>query len=277
MLKLNEVNFMRNDFQLHNVSLSLPKGYIMGLIGENGAGKTTLIELIMQLLVPQSGNIEIFGLPNTLSNNVAIKSHIGFVYDSFCSYQDMTVDQMAKFLSAFYPKWNDEDYILAKSSLKLDGQKKIKELSKGNQMKAQIILALSHEAKLILMDEPSSGLDPIVRKEMMVLLQKYVQKHHASVLFSTHITSDLENFADYITFLHRGEILFSMDIEHLRDEYKIVKVEKEHLTYREKNQFIGWEENEYFITALVHKDFPFSHGMIVENASIQDIMYFYCR
>lgn len=277
MLEIKNLNFRRENFQLKDISFTLQEGYIMGLIGENGAGKTTLIELIMNLIPPDSGEIIIFDLPNSHENNIPIKNNIGFVYDTFPAYTDMTLDQLARFMSAFYPNWNQKDCSSLIKKLKINSMQKIKDLSKGNQMKAQIILALSHQARLIIMDEPSSGLDPVIRKEVMTLLQEYVQKYHASVLFSTHITSDLEHIADYITFLHQGKLLFSMDLEQLQEEYKIVKIPLECMKKDYETQFIGWEKNDYFVTALVKQNFPFHPEMVWETASLQDIMYYYCR
>ncbi|MGO1581205.1 MAG: ABC transporter ATP-binding protein [Peptoniphilaceae bacterium] len=279
MLKLMNVSkdYYDFEFELKNISFSLEEGYIMGLIGPNGAGKTTIINLIMNLIKPTGGEIEIFGLKNTMENNVAIKENIGFVFDKSIYPDYLNLDKLHFIYKNLYKNFDEEYFENLVDRLKISKLKRFSEQSKGNIMKCQIALALSHNAKFIIMDEPSAGLDPIVRREILKILRDYREKTNAGILFSSHITEDLEEIADYITFINKGELVFSKDIESIREEYKILKTTKEEGRSYNKEKFIGYEENEFYFSGLIKKenlDSSFNSKNIRE-ASIQDIMYFF--
>lgn len=222
MLELKNVCKTYQDFSVKNVSFTLPRGYIMGFIGPNGAGKSTTIKMIMNLIRKESGDIKIFGKDNKKAEK-EIKQNIGFVYDENHYYEDLTCEQMKRIIAPLYKKWDEKQYQSYMQRLQVPMYKKIKELSKGMKMKFAIAIALSHHAEFIIMDEPTAGLDPVVRSELLDMLQEIVMEDEVSVLFSTHITTDLERIADYITFINDGEIIFTGEKDELMENYVIVK------------------------------------------------------
>lgn len=239
------------DFTLHNISFNLPRGYIMGLIGPNGAGKSTTIKLIMNLVKKDSGIIKAFGLDN-LKYEKQIKQRIGFVYDANYFYEDLTTTAMKNIISRFYKDWDDKTFNRYMDEFNLPGNKKIKQLSKGMMMKYSLAIALSHNAEFIIMDEPTSGLDPVFRSEMLDILYSIIQDENKAILFSTHITTDLEKIADYITFLNSGRIVFSDTKDNILDSYGIVKGDKNLLQPDIRKKFVGIRENSYGFEGLTN-------------------------
>ena len=179
------------DFQLNNISFNLPKGFIMGLVGPNGAGKTTTIQLILNMLEKDSGDILVFGKDN-VKNEYAIKQDVGVVFDSVFYVDTWSIADTEKAVSMFYDDWKHEVFVNMVTRFNLPKNKKVRELSRGMQMKLMLACAFSHSAKLLILDEPTSGLDPVSRNEFLEILQDYIQDGAKSVLFSTHITTDLE-------------------------------------------------------------------------------------
>jgi ABC-2 type transport system ATP-binding protein len=209
-------------FALKDVSFAVPRGYVMGLVGPNGAGKTTIIKLVMNLVARDAGEIEVFGL-DSRAHEVEVKSRIGFVYDEPCFPHDATARDLGRAIGPFYRGWSDERYRSLLGQFDVPEKRKFKKLSHGMQMKLALALALSHEADLILMDEPTAGLDLEFRRELLGHLSAILQDEGKSVLFSTHVTSDLERIADFITFIRDGELVFTLPKDELRDEWGIVK------------------------------------------------------
>lgn len=276
ILEVDNLRKEYRDFNL-NVSFSLERGYLMGFIGPNGAGKSTTIKLIMNLLKKDSGAIKVFGLDN-VKNEIEIKQRIGFVYDQNYYYDELTVEEMKGIISRFYADWDDELYRSYLKIFNLDPRKKIKELSKGMQMKFSLIMALSHHAELIIMDEPTSGLDPIVRRELLQILSEILQNENKGILLSTHITSDLDKIADYITFINQGRIVESTTRDFLLENYGVVRGKKELLMQTDKGLLIGVKENEFGFEALV-KDKArareiFGDKIIIDKPTLEDIMYY---
>ncbi|MFI5359428.1 MAG: ABC transporter ATP-binding protein [Halanaerobiales bacterium] len=276
ILEVDNLRKEYRDFNL-NVSFSLERGYLMGFIGPNGAGKSTTIKLIMNLLKKDSGTIKVFGLDN-VKNEIEIKQRIGFVYDQNYYYDELTVEEMKGIISRFYADWDDELYRSYLKIFDLDPRKKIKELSKGMQMKFSLIMALSHHAELIIMDEPTSGLDPIVRRELLQILSEILQDENKGILLSTHITSDLDKIADYITFINQGRIVESTTRDFLLENYGVVRGKKELLRQTDKGLLIGVKENEFGFEALV-KDKArareiFGDKIIIDKPTLEDIMYY---
>lgn len=208
ILELKNVSKHYQDFSLKNINFSLEKGYIMGFIGPNGAGKSTTIKLIMNLIKKDEGDISIFGLDNE-KHNIEIKQRIGFVYDENHFYEELTPNEMKGIIRPFYKKWDEAVFQRYAKDFQLPLNRQIKNLSKGMKMKFSLAVALSHHAELLIMDEPTSGLDPLVRSELLDVLQTLLQDENKSIFFSTHITSDLEKVADYITFIHNGRLVLS--------------------------------------------------------------------
>ena len=221
-LELKNVCKSFRDFTLNNISFTLPQGYIMGLVGPNGAGKTTTIQLILNMLEKDAGKILAFGKDNVVSEK-EIKQDIGIVFDSIFYVDSWTVKDTEKAVSIFYDNWRHDIFNDMVKRFDLPLNKKVGELSRGMQMKLMLACAFSHDAKLLILDEPTSGLDPLTRDEFLEILQDYIRDGQRSVLFSTHITTDLERVADYITLINRGNMIFTGSMEDLLSSYRLIK------------------------------------------------------
>ena len=208
VLEINNITKDYKKFKIDNISFNLPKGYIMGFIGANGAGKTTTIKLILNMIKRDSGEIKVFGLDN-IREEERIKEQIGVVFDECYYLEDWTLNDVEKAVSMFYKNWNSSIYEKYLKEFNLARDKKVKDLSRGMRMKLMIAVAFSHEAKLLILDEPTSGLDPVARDEFLDILRDYIEDEEKSVIFSSHITSDIEKIADYITYINNGKIIFT--------------------------------------------------------------------
>lgn len=278
ILEIKNLNKEYKNFSLRSVSLNLPKGFIMGLIGENGAGKSTLIKIIMNLVKRDSGSINIFGMDN-LKFERKVKERIGFVYDQCYYYDHISLEENGKMVAKLYSNWDNEKFNRYLNKFSLNKKQLLKELSKGMRMKFSLCIALSHGAELIIMDEPTAGLDPIVRNEVLEELQRLLETESLSVIISTHITEDLEKIADYITFIKDGEIVFSTSKDEVEDNYRIVKGSKDILTKEVESLFQGVSKNNYGFEAITNKGDEISRllgdKVILERASLEDVMLLY--
>ena len=276
-LTLRNVSKGYGDFQLESVSFELPAGYVMGLIGPNGAGKTTLIKLIMNLIRKENGSIHIFGLDN-ISHEVEAKTRIGFVYDVPAMYEHLSLKDMKRVISPFYPTWDDTEFKRLLDLFGLPAKKTLKKYSHGMLMKASLAIALSHHAELIIMDEPTSGLDPVFRRELLELLRDLMLDERRSILFSTHITSDLEKIADYITFIQDGRLVFSSTKDEVFDLYVVVKGGLDDLDEETTSILIGSKVNDFGFEGLTRKKeierLSRRKGLLFERANLEDIMFF---
>lgn len=264
-------------FKLEDVSFKVPQGFIMGLIGPNGAGKTTIIKLIMNLIRRSSGEIKVFGLDN-LKYEPDIKSRIGFVYDVPCFHEDVRLEDIKSALAPFYEKWDDKLFSRLAEEFELPLRSIFKKLSHGMKMKFALSLALSHDADLILMDEPTAGLDPVFRLDLLERLAAIIQNERKSVLFSSHITSDLERIADYITFIHRGKIIFSTAKNEILEKWGVVKLGNDEFDASKVPGFRGFRRLEYS-TEILTSDISSAKAKLgpdalYEKATLEDIMYF---
>jgi ABC-2 type transport system ATP-binding protein len=277
ILEIKNLTKEYKDFKLDNISFNLPKGFIMGFIGPNGAGKSTTIKLIMNLVKKNSGEIKVLGLDN-IKYEKDIKQKIGFVYDENYFYEELNLMEMKKIISPFYKNWDNKTFNQYMIDFNLPVKKKIKELSKGMKMKYSLAIALSHSAELIIMDEPTSGLDPVFRSEMLDILCSIIQDENKGILFSTHITTDLEKVADYITFLNKGKIIFSDTKDDILENYSIVKGDKSLLDTDTKKEFIGIRENSFGFEALTKNTEKikklFKNNSLIEKATLEDIMVY---
>ncbi len=275
-IEIRQLNKRFHDFSLKNVSFILPRGYIMGFIGPNGAGKSTTIKLMMNLLRKDSGEIKILGLDHQ-RHEKDVKEQIGFVYDEGFFYEELTLGETARMMSRFYRHWEDSTFADYLKKFQVNPSLKIKELSKGMKMKFSLAVALSHQAKLLIMDEPTSGLDPIVRSELLEILSWLMQDEEKAIFFSTHITSDLEKTADYITMIHQGEIVFSQSKEALFDEYHLVKGPKSLLTAPFTSHLAGIKENSFGFEGLYkgpeHSLLP-REQIAVARPTLEEIMFY---
>ena len=278
ILEIKNLNKKYKNFSLRSVSLNLPKGFIMGLIGENGAGKSTLIKIIMNLVKRDSGSINVFGMDN-LEFEREVKERIGFVYDQCYYYDHISLEENGKMVAKLYSNWDNDKFNKYLNKFSLNKKQLLKELSKGMRMKFSLCIALSHGAELIIMDEPTAGLDPIVRSEVLEELQRLLETENLSVIISTHITEDLEKIADYITFIKDGEIVFSIPKDEIEDNYRVVKGSKDILTKEIEGLFQGISKNNYGFEAITNKGDEVSRllkeKVILEKASLEDIMVLY--
>ena len=261
-------------FQLHNITFTLPKGYIMGLIGPNGSGKTTTIKLILNMLKRTSGEVKILGFDNIASEQEA-KRNLGVVFDSNYFSDEWKISQVEKSVSVFYENWNTQKFSETLKRFHIQPSKKVKELSKGMQMKLMLACAFSYDAKLLILDEPTSGLDPVSRDELLHILSEYIEDGEHSVLFSTHITGDLERAADYITYISYGELFFSGGKDEFIDNFRIVKGGCEELSMDLGKKMLGIRHFSTGFEALVKTEDlkQFAH-LNVEPATIDDIVVF---
>ncbi|MEL7564155.1 MAG: ABC transporter ATP-binding protein [Dehalobacterium sp.] len=275
-------NLQKNfkDFALKGINLSLEQGFIMGFIGPNGAGKSTTIKLMMNLLKKDGGEIKLFGLDH-LRHEREIKNRIGFVYDENHFYEELTVTEMKNIIAPLYQNWDHGLFSKFTGDFDLPVKKKIKDLSKGMKMKFSLAVALSHHADLLIMDEPTSGLDPLIRRELLEILSGVIQDENKGVFFSTHITSDLDKIADYITLIHQGEIVFSVPKDQILDNYGLVKGERELLDVDSRKYFIGLRENQFGFEALVQDKREikkkFGENVLIEKPTLEDVMLYHTR
>ena len=268
-----------NGFELKDINLELPKGMIMGLIGENGTGKTTTIKAILNMINRDSGKIAIFGLDN-IKDGKQIKEDIGVVLDdSFLSEYLNPID-INKIMKNIYKNWDEKLYFKYIEDFKLPKDKMSKEYSSGMKMKLKIAVALSHNPKLLILDEPTSGLDPVARNEILDIFQDFIQDEEKSILVSSHITSDLEHIADYITFINNGEIVLTKTRDELLENYGIVKCSADDFEEIDKNDFVKYKKNRYEYEILVEDKFEFKRKYkfeIIDKPTIEDIMLIYIK
>jgi ABC-2 type transport system ATP-binding protein len=264
-------------FRLNDVSFSLPRGYIMGLIGPNGAGKTTVIKLILNLIRRDGGEIRVLGLDN-LAGEMEIKSRLGFVHDTPFFYEHLTLANIRKTVAPFYRDWDDGQFRRLADEFDLPLGKKFKALSRGMKMKFALAAALSHKADLLILDEPTSGLDPVFRRDLLKRLSAFIQDEGKAVLFSTHITSDLERIADFITFIRGGEIVFSSPRDQVLGAWVVVKGGPDILAAEHKALFKGIRQGAYGVQALTAEAGEarrrFGREAVIEAATLEDIMFF---
>lgn len=284
-MKVNDILEVDNlkksymDFTLDNVSFSIPYGTIMGLIGENGAGKTTTINLILDEIKKDSGNIKIFG-KDSIKDALEVKENIGVVFDE-CLFPDLfNIKDIENFLKDIYSSWKHETYAAYIKQFQLPIDKTIKDFSKGMKMKLSIAVALAHNPQLLILDEATSGLDPIMRDEMLDILLEFVQDETHAVLFSSHITSDLEKVADYITFIHKGKVLFTKTKDELIYKYGIIKCGTELFKTIEKKDIIAYRKQDYEWQVLVSDKDTMQRkykGSVCDRATIDEIMLFFIK
>ncbi len=279
ILEIHNLSKDYGDFVLDRVSFSLPRGVIMGLIGENGAGKSTTINCILNEIQKNSGEVLIFGKDH-ISDEMEIKSKLGVVFDENHFPDIFTPTEIGKYMSGIYSGWEWVTYRQFLEKFELPKDKKIKDFSKGMKVKIAFAVALSHKAELLILDEATSGLDPIIRDDVLDMLIDFVQDENHSVLVSSHITSDLEKVADYITFLHKGKVIFSHEKDDLVDNYGIVNCGAAIFDTLDKTEIIAYRKEDYQYKVLVRnrskaaKDYP---KAIVSPATIEEIMLFYVK
>lgn len=279
ILEIRELSKDYGDFVLDKISFSLPRGVIMGLIGENGAGKSTTINCILNEIQKSSGTIRIFGKDHS-TDEIEIKDKLGVVFDENHFPDIFTPEEIGKYMSGIYSAWEWQLYHQFLEKFELPKDKKIKDFSKGMKVKLAFAVALSHNAELLILDEATSGLDPIIRDDVLDMLIDFVQDESHSVLVSSHITSDLEKVADYITFIHKGKLIFTQDKDTLIDNYGIISCGAAVFDTINKSEVIAYRKEDYQFKVLVNnrtkaaKQYP---NAIVSPATIEEIMLFYIK
>lgn len=261
-------------FTLEGIDLRLPKGTIMGFIGENGAGKSTTIKTMLNIIPKNKGEVNILG-KNMETSEKRIKEEIGVVLDDSFLSDYLTLEDIDKIMKQFYQKWDKNLFYTYSKQFNLPKGKKIKEYSTGMKMKLKIATALSHHPKLLILDEPTSGLDPVVRNEMLDIFRDFIQDDEHSIFLSSHITSDLEHIADYITFIHQGKIILSKSRDELLEQYGVARCSQKDFETINPSDYIHYKKNRYQIDILVENRTQFKkkyQQLCIDKPSIEEIM-----
>lgn len=276
ILNVEKLNKRYPSFHLKDVSFSLDAGYIMGFIGSNGAGKTTTLRSIVNLVLRDSGNITVFGKDFT-QNEMALKQEIGIMFGGAGYYARTEIKRITGVVRRFYSRWDDSLYRGYLKRFSLDENKKVTELSSGMRVKYSLALALSHHARLLILDEPTSGLDPVTRDDLLELFQEIIEDGEHSILFSTHITSDLEKCADYITYIENGRIIESREKDALIAAYRMVKGPLDELP-RLAPRMIAYKVHAFGFTGLIKTvDLIDGDGLTAEPPSLEEIMIYHAK
>ncbi|EMS72093.1 ABC transporter ATP-binding protein [Ruminiclostridium cellobioparum] len=262
-----------NDFSLDSISFTLPAGYIMGFVGQNGAGKTTTIRLILNMANRTGGEVKIYGSDN-IEDELTAKQELAAVFDEIFFVDVWRIREIEKIVKGFYSKWDSGQFAAYMKKFKLSPDKKVKDLSRGMKLKLMLAVAMSHNAKLLILDEPTSGLDPVARDELLDILREYISDGEKSVFFSTHITSDLEKVADYITLIDNGKVFFTGTKDDLEAYFLIVKGGADDLTDALKSQLIGLSSNAAGFSGLLlsSKSEMLSDRLVTETPTIDEIL-----
>ncbi|SDD41845.1 ABC-2 type transport system ATP-binding protein [Terribacillus halophilus] len=276
VVELTNVTKEFKDFSVKNIDLQVKRGFVHGFIGANGAGKSTTIKMMMNLLQPDAGEVKVFGM-DYKTHEKAIKERIGFVYDGNVFYEGLHLKDIKRIVAPAYKHWDNALFSQYVEQFELPLNKAIKNFSKGMQMKASLAIALSHHAELIIMDEPTAGLDPIFRRELLGLLQEIMLDGSRTIFFSTHITTDLNRIADYIAFINRGKLVFNNSIHDITENYALVKGRTELLDRDTEKAFVhinrlstGFEALTENVTAVEN---TFGDSVVIEQATLEDIMF----
>ena len=262
-----------DNFELGEINLDIPSGYVIGLIGENGAGKTTLIKSILSIINIDSGDIKIFNKNN--KDEYLVKEDIGVVLDGMFFPEIMTINDINIVMKSIYKNWDSELFNKYLRKFKLSKSKKIKELSKGMRKKLEIVTALSHHPKLLILDEPTSGLDPVVRNDILEIFLDFIRDEEHTILFSTHITSDLEHIADKIVFIDNGKVILNENKDELLDNYGALKCSIDSFSKIDKDDIIRYKKNKYNYEILVSDRNKVSKkykDCVVDKITLEDLM-----
>ncbi|MDD2591697.1 MAG: ABC transporter ATP-binding protein [Erysipelotrichaceae bacterium] len=279
ILSIKQLTKTYPNFTLNKINLDIPNGTVVGLIGENGAGKTTLIKSILNITKFDSGSISIFGNDLVLYEKI-IKNDIGVVLDDAFFADTLKIKDIIKIVKHLYKNWNQIKFDNYLTQFNLPKDQVIKTFSKGMKKKLEIAVALSHDPKLLILDEPTSGLDPIARNEILEILRAFIQDEQHAILISSHITTDLEHIADYISFINNGNLIFTKTQDELLGDYGIIKCNEIEFKQLAKNEYIAYRKNTYNIEILtnvrplISKKYP---RLLIERPTIEDIMMFYIK
>lgn len=278
ILQIKDLTKSYRDFKLDRVSFSIPKGSIMGLIGENGAGKSTTINAILGLIKKDKGTVRFWG--KELDSSKQIKENIGVVFDGINFYETLTPEKVGKICAAAYKQWDSSTYRKFLERFSLSKGKEIKTLSKGMKMKLSIAAALSHRPKLLILDEATSGLDPVMRADILEIFAEFVREGGHSILMSSHITTELEKVADYITFIHRGKVLFCKRKSELCRDYGMIRCESDLFEKFDRADILAYrrEGNQWNIL-VGDKEMAKNKykNVVVDTITIEDMLLMYVK
>ena len=263
-------------FRLGGLDLALPSGSIMGLVGENGAGKSTTIKLIMNAIKRDAGSVSVLSVDNQSRAFSGIKEDIGVVLDEAYYPEVLNSRDVGCVMAKTYRHWEPDTYENYLQRFGLPQDKAFRDYSRGMKMKLAIAVALSHQAKLLILDEATSGLDPMVRDEILDIFNEYTRQEDRSILLSSHIVSDLEKICDYIAFLHKGQLLLCEEKDRLLEEYALVRLSRERLADLPENSVVGVESDPYGVRALVRRDMV-PHDLPLEHTNLEDIILFLAK
>lgn len=278
-IHIKELKKSYDDFTLDINNLEIKEGYITGFIGQNGAGKTTTIKCILDMVKPHEGEVRVLGYD--IKENLHIKEDIAYIGDVSGFLEEGKLKNIKKSIQNFYFDWDEQVYKTYISKFKLNENKKYQDLSKGQQKQFELAIAFAHHPKLLIMDEPTANLDPIVRNEFIEMIQDVMEKENVSVFYSTHITSDLDKCADYIVLIDEGKILLQGEKDELLEEHVIIKGKKELFDEEIKNEFIGIKNNSFGFEGMIYgrkKAFElFGKEAVYEKCTLEDILLYYTR
>lgn len=274
-IEIRDLTCRYPSFALEGINLEVPCGTVLGLIGENGAGKSTLIKAILGLLRPENGSIAVLGEDST-KLTPAIKSKIGVVFDELPFPREMTARQLDRVLGGIFQNWDSKVFHGYLGRFGLPDGKKFSSFSRGMQMRLSLAAAMSHSARLLVLDEPTGGLDPVIRSEILDILLEFMQDESHSILISTHITSDLEHIADYIGFIHQGRLKFCEERNELKEKHRILKCTDEQLSRIDPADIIG-QRSGRFSHEVLTTAFGKYPDIAQDIPSIDELMVYYVR
>ena len=273
-VEIREVEKRFNQFTLGTLNFCIPKGTIVGYIGQNGAGKSTTIKLILGLLKPDNGSIKVLGVEDV--NNSGIKDRIGVVFDDLFLPEEIRIKDVERLGKNIYSKWDSKSFEMYKQKFNLPEAQLVKNYSRGMKMKLSMAIALSHNAELLILDEATSGLDPVVREEILDILLEFMQLESHTILISSHILSDLEKVADYIAFIDNGKLLFMEEKDELKENYGIIAISDEQLCKIDKKAIVGMRSHAFGKELLVKRNL-IPESLKFTKPSIEDIMVYYLK
>ena len=277
VIEVNGITKKYDGFLLDNVSFNVAKGSIMGFIGQNGSGKSTTINAILNIIRTDSGNIKVFGMDNR-KHETEIKKHISAVFDELPFHDELNADALNKIFRDIYFEWNSEIFRSYLDRFQLPRKKKFGQFSKGMKMKLQIAAALSHNAKLMILDEATTALDPVIRNEILDIFLEFLQDEENSVFMSSHITTDIEKVADSVTFIDKGKILLSGFKDDILNSHGVIKCSKSDFNEIEKSDFISARVTDFGAEVLISdrkKALQKYSGAIIDPTTLEEIMLFY--
>ena len=273
-IELSHINKSFGDFAIRDLNLAVPSGTICGLVGENGAGKSTTIRLLMGALQPDSGTASVLGADVSSPAFREMKENVGVVLDEAYFPESLNATQVGKIMAATYRRWDQRLYDSYLKRFDLPEKKQFKDFSRGMRMKLAIAVALSHQPKLLVLDEATAGLDPIVRDEVLDIFNEFTREEDHSILISSHILSDLEKLCDYIAFIHKGDLLFCEEKDQLLEQYGIFEDSRENLDCLQPEAIVAREESRYGgVRALVKRDLA-PTGFRLEKPTVEDVVLF---